>query len=108
MKKDYGTSWDVKWLQERFFIKQDQIDRDLVQMMKHKIPSNCSYNGFYDEQLGAFQVYSRLSVAAALVGRQSLPSELRGMQSSGPFPPSNAFDQARVQVGFNKTIDQLF
>ena len=76
-------------------------------MRKYKIPSDPSYKGFYDEQLGAFQVFSRLRVAAALKGRQSLLSELREMQSNGPFPPGDAFDQTRVQLGFNKAIGQL-
>jgi hypothetical protein len=107
MNKNIGAPWNEKELRERFFIKQDQIDRDLAQLRKHKIPSDSSYKGFYDEQLGAFQVYSRLSVAAALAGRQSLLSELRELQSNGPFPPGDAFDQARVALGFNKAINQL-
>ncbi|MYM92580.1 hypothetical protein [Duganella vulcania] len=94
-------------LQQRFLIKQGQIENDLTQMRKHKIPANSSYKGFYDRQLGALQVYSLLSVSAALVHRHSLVSELREMKASGPIPPSDAFDQSRVILGFNEAIDQL-
>jgi hypothetical protein len=107
MKKSIGVPWNTKELQERFFIKQEQIDRDLAQLKKQKIPSSSNYERFYDEQLGAFQIYSRLSVAAALVGRQSLLSELRELRSDGPYPHGDAFDQARVVIGFNRAIDQL-
>lgn len=107
MQKNIGGAWNVKELQERFFRKQDQIDRDLEQMRKQKIPSNSSYKGFYDEQLGAFQIYLRLSVTASLSARDTLLSELREMRSNGPFPPGDGFEQARVVLGFNKAIDQL-
>lgn len=107
MKNQHNDTWNVSSLQERFFIKQDQIDRDMAKMRKHKIPSNESYKGFYDEQLGAFQIYSLLSVTASLSGRQSLLAELRELRSSGPFPPSDAYDQTRVVMGFNEAIDSL-
>jgi hypothetical protein len=100
MKNQRKDNWNVSSIQKRFFIKQEQIDRDMAQMRKHKIPSDESYKGFYDKQLGAFQIYSRLSVTASLSGRQNLLAELRELQSNGPFLPGDAYEQTRVLIGF--------
>lgn len=107
MQKNFEGAWNVKELQERFFRKQDEIDRDLEQMRKQKRLSKLGYGRIYDEQLGALQIYVRLSVTASLSGRDRLLSELREMRSDGPVRLEDVFDQARVILGFNNAIDQL-
>lgn len=107
MKNIRNQSWNAKDLQERFFLKQEQIERDLAVTRKYKIPSNDNYKVIYDEQLGEFQVFARLSAAAAVKGRSSLLAELRELRAHGPHPYGGAFDESRVVIGYNRAIDRL-
>lgn len=107
MKNIRNQVWNAKDLQDRFFIRQDQITRYLAELKKEKVPSNDSYKPIYDQHLGEFQVFSGLSVTAVLHDRESLLAELRRLRIRGPMPNGNAYDVSMMTTGFNSAIDRL-
>ena len=98
-------TWDMN--QNRFALRQGSIENELKSMKKYKIPNNKTYERFYDEQLGALNVYIILENTAALESPSRFLRELKQMRNENPLEQYDAYQQERVVSGWQKTLGKL-